>query len=109
MNNAYSKASAAVIVAAALFLAVTSFWHDSVIVDEVPHIGAGYSYLTKQDMRLNPEHPPLPKDLGALPLVFMDLDQEAFSTRHWLTEVNGQWEFGRKLLYNSGRDAEAMT
>ena len=51
-------------------LAVTSMWNDSANYDERIHLPAGYSYLTQQDMRLNPEHPPLIKDLSALPLLF---------------------------------------
>jgi hypothetical protein len=42
---------------------------ESVTFDEVAHIGAGVSYLQKFDLRLNEEHPPLPKILAALPLV----------------------------------------
>ena len=43
---------------------------ESVTIDEVAHIGAGVSYLQKLDLRMNAEHPPLPKVLAALPLVF---------------------------------------
>jgi len=32
-----------------------------VTVDEVSHIGSGVSYLQKFDLRMNEEHPPLPK------------------------------------------------
>src|SRR3989344_4665987 len=97
------------IITIAVILAITSFWNDSVIVDEVPHIGAGYSYLTKQDMRLNPEHPPLAKDIAALPLLFLGLKQSAFQTRSWTTDINGQWEFGRNLIFNSNNNAEYIT
>jgi uncharacterized membrane protein YidH (DUF202 family) len=34
---------------------------ESVTVDEVAHVGAGVSYLQKLDLRMNEEHPPLPK------------------------------------------------
>ena len=95
----------ALIVIAALVLAVSSVWNDSPIVDEIPHIGAGYSYVAKLDSRLNPEHPPLAKDLAGFALNFMDLNQSAFNSRFWLRDVNGQWEFGRHLLFTSGNDA----
>jgi len=42
---------------------------ESVTIDEVAHIGAGVSYLQKLELRMNPEHPPLPKMLAAVPLV----------------------------------------
>ncbi len=99
---------AAVIIAAAVVLAVTSSWNDSLVVDEVPHIGAAYSYLEKGDMRLNPEHPPLAKDLAGIPLLFLNLKQDAFDTKFWQTDVNGQWEFGRRLIFNSGNDADQI-
>ena len=92
----------------AVFFAVMSMVNDSQIVDEIPHVGAGYSYLVKRDMRFNPEHPPLAKDLAALPLLFMNLKDTVFSTAHWEQGLNDQWEFGRKLIYNSGNDGDAI-
>lgn len=40
------------------------------------HIGAGVSYLQKLDLRMNAEHPPLPKVLSALPLVLRGVRAE---------------------------------
>lgn len=37
-----------------LIMGVGSMRGDSAIVDEVAHIPAGYSYVTRQDYRLNP-------------------------------------------------------
>jgi hypothetical protein len=102
------KFIAGLIISTAVILAITSSWNDSLIVDEIPHIGAGYSYLVKGDMRLNPEHPPLAKDLAAIPLLFLNLKQDAFNTRFWQTDINGQWEFGRYLIFNSGNDADLI-
>src|SRR3989344_3393641 len=89
------------IILVALVLAIASSWHDVIVVDEDPHIGAGYSYVSKQDMRLNPEHPPFAKDLAGIPLLFLNLKQGAFDSTAWTTDHNGQWEFGRKLIFNS--------
>ena len=102
------KVFAAVIISVAVVLAIASAWDDSIIVDEIPHIGAGYSYLVKQDMRLNPEHPPLAKDLAAIPLLFANLKQDVFQSEFWQTDINGQWNFGRRLIYNSGNDADLI-
>ena len=109
MSDKKTKIVAAIIISVAVALAIISVWDDSLIVDEIPHIGAGYSYLVKQDLRLNPEHPPLAKDLAAIPLLFLKLKQTAFETKQWLSDVNGQWEFGRKLIYNSENDADQIT
>jgi 4-amino-4-deoxy-L-arabinose transferase-like glycosyltransferase len=104
----YYKWIAAGIIAFAVVLAITSEWNDSIIVDEVPHIGAGYSYLTQGDMRLNPEHPPLAKDLGAFPLLFLNLKQTVFQSKFWQKDINGQWEFGRALIFGTGNDADLI-
>lgn len=106
--NRNRKIIAGVIITVSVVLAVTSAWNDSVIVDEVPHIGAGYSYLVKHDYRLNPEHPPLAKELAALPLLFLNLNQSAFQQKFWTDDVNGQWDFGRFLIFNSGNNADLI-
>src|SRR5438094_155933 len=41
--------------------------------DEACHIFAGYSYWTRGDFGINPEHPPLVKLLATLPLLGMSL------------------------------------
>ncbi|MEK7525409.1 MAG: glycosyltransferase family 39 protein [Patescibacteria group bacterium] len=102
---------AGVIIAGAVMLAVGSGWNEPLLVDEVPHIGAGYSYLTSRDMRFNPEHPPLVKDLAAFPLTFLNFDGksslESIFQRDDVT--NSQWDFGRRLIYNSGVNPELAT
>ncbi|MFI5240201.1 MAG: ArnT family glycosyltransferase [Candidatus Saccharimonadia bacterium] len=82
-------------------LGVTSMAHDSAIVDEVAHIPAGYSYLEYGDYRLNPEHPPLIKDIAALPLTFMHLSFPITSPS-WTSEINGEWDSGWNFLYYAG-------
>ncbi|MCR4323030.1 MAG: hypothetical protein NUV61_02995, partial [Candidatus Azambacteria bacterium] len=47
---------------------------EAAVMDEIAHIPAGYSYVQYQDMRINPEHPPLLKDISGLPLLFLDLN-----------------------------------
>lgn len=99
-------------------LAITSMWDDNANYDERIHLPAGYSYITQKDMRLNPEHPPLVKDLSALPLLFMKINFPYQSpgwntllisdinsrTQSWQTDVT----FGNDLLYYSGNDAQKM-
>lgn len=96
------------IIAIALALAIASMKNDSLVVDEIPHIGAGYSYVVKHDMRLNPEHPPLVKDLAGLGLSLLKPNQDAFKSKFWQTDINGQWEFGRLLIFNTGNDADSI-
>src|SRR5690349_17937826 len=76
---------------------------ESATVDEVSHIGAGVSYLQKLDLRMNPEHPPLPKMLAALPLELRGVRAD-YSHKSWTLSEKffpafvGQWVFGESLL-----------
>jgi len=89
-------------------IAVLSMKDDSLTMDESAHLPAGYSYLTQKDMRLNPEHPPLIKDLAALPLLFIKDIKFPSNIPAWQQDVNGQWDFGRFFLYQTGNPAEQM-
>jgi hypothetical protein len=96
------------IVAVATVFAIISSLGDAPIVDEVPHIGAGYSYVTQLDYRLNQEHPPLVKDLAGLAISRLHFSPEVFFSTPWMREVNGQWDFGRLLIFNSGVNADLV-
>lgn len=98
---------AAVLIFAAGFLAIGSMWNDSSVRDEMPHIVAGYSYLTKLDYRINPEHPPLVKEAAAFPLLFMDVYFPEYDPS-WKRPINDQWDLGNKFLYKYGNDADKM-
>jgi 4-amino-4-deoxy-L-arabinose transferase-like glycosyltransferase len=84
-----------------------SSWNDSATMDELAHIPAGYSYLTQRDYRLNPEHPPLIKDLAAVPLLFLNLKFPT-DANAWKNDINGQWDMGRIFLYESGNNADQI-
>lgn len=104
---------AALLLTTSLFLAAASVRGDAAIVDEIAHLPAGYSYVTRGDMRLNPEHPPLLKDLAGLSLLMWS--KLAHQTivfpdwlKSWTTETNGQWSFGPDFLYRFNRLPETM-
>lgn len=99
-----------IVIFIAAFPAYFSSWNDSLTFDEVAHVGAGYSYIKTQEYRLNPEHPPLIKDLAGAAVNFLGIDdRRAFSSDAWTQKVNGQWDFGRELIYFSGNDADDVT
>jgi hypothetical protein len=81
---------------------------DSLTMVELAHLPAGYSYLTQRDMRLNPEHPPLLKDLAAFPLLFIKNIRFPSEIKDWKEDVNGQWGFGSRFLFKSGNPADKM-
>ena len=80
---------------------------DVAIMDELAHIPAAYSYVSLKDMRLNPEHPPLIKDLAGLPLLLFKPNFPT-DTKAWKDEINGQWDQGAKFLYESGNDPDRI-
>ena len=90
-----------------LILALTMFYssiNDSITSDEVPHIAAGYSYVKTGDYRLNPEHPPLVKDLSGLALLPLKL---AYPFDVWQSNnpvVNNQAKIGEKFIYKTANN-----
>jgi len=94
-------------------VSVLNAWNDSAIFDEVAHIPAGYSYLTQHDTRLNPEHPPLIKDLSAIPLLFLHLTFNVQGQDFWEGTLpnmwdEGQWAAGHYLLYQAGNNPDQI-
>ncbi len=50
-------------------LGLVQAWRDSPTYDEKYHLAGGVTALTEHQLRLTPEHPPLPKVLAALPVL----------------------------------------
>jgi len=94
-----------------LLLTLSSSIDDSATSDEPPHIVSGYSYLKFHDMRLNPEHPPLLKDLAAFPLLFLNLNFPK-SDFAWQQPDGPYWwhqfNLGGKFLYESGNNPDQI-
>jgi len=68
--------------------------------DEAVHLFAGYTYLKERDFRLDPEHPPLLKELGALPLLFQkDL--------HF--QIDGLWQKTGTFYYDSWQETRLLS
>ncbi len=108
LSNKTTSIIAGLLLLIMFVLAVSSIRNDSLTMDEVAHLPSGYSYLTQQDMRLNPEHPPLIKDLAAFPLLFIKDINFPSEIPAWQEDVNGQWDFGRYFLYRAGNPVEKM-
>src|SRR5215467_9296135 len=84
-------------------LAGGAAWRESVVVDEVAHVGAGVSYLQKLDYRMNEEHPPLAKVFAAIPLVVRGVHVD-YSHNSWtfsggiFHQYLGEWVFGHAVI-----------
>lgn len=96
---------AAVAALAALFalLATSSLLSESQTSDEAIHIAAGYAHLTRADFLLNPEHPPLAKEIAAIPLLFMRVRLPAGGSA-WEEAHRSAFQLplGEEFLYRNG-------
>jgi len=113
MSDLTSKFIAAAMLIFMLGIAYFSLLDDSAIMDEVAHLPAGYSYVLQGDMRLNPEHPPLIKDLaGMADVVWSQFSKNSINfpsnIKAWTQDVNGQWDFGFDFLYKEGNPADRL-
>jgi 4-amino-4-deoxy-L-arabinose transferase-like glycosyltransferase len=113
LNNKITNLLASGLLILMLGLAFFSMRGDSATMDELAHIPAGYSYITQKDMRLNPEHPPLLKDLAGLS-VWLGSKLTASpihfpsQVKSWQEDVNGQWDFGGEFLYKADNNADQI-
>lgn len=108
MNNRLVNLIATTLLVFVFLITFFSMKGDSLTMDELAHLPAGYSYLTQKDMRLNPEHPPLVKDLAAFPLLFIKNIEFSSTIKAWKEDVNGQWDFGNQFLFKSSNPADQM-
>jgi hypothetical protein len=107
MNPAESRfrtfgiASAVIALLAVIFLQLVLMARaNSATWDEPDHIYAAYMQATRGDYGLNPEHPPLIKFIGALPIMRMQFKMPTMEDRPYrLQEASG----GRDFLF--GNDA----
>ena len=104
---------AALLIALMAFLAGGAARHESVTFDEVPHIGAGLSYVQKLDLRLNDEHPPLVKVLAALPLaargVKADYTHISWTiSRKFIPAALGEWVFGAYVVNHWNNSVDVL-
>lgn len=91
---------------AIMFIQLTYSAHiHSLTNDEVAHIPAGYNYL-KGDFRLNPEHPPLIKQLSAISLLFLNINPQ-YDDPYFINateSIDSEWQYGHNFLFNNNAD-----
>ena len=80
----YPHVLAGLILSAFFVVSLIVSSQDSTTMDEKAHIPSAYSYVRYGDMRLNPEHPPLLKDLAGLPLLLLNLNTIQVVLNHLL-------------------------
>lgn len=103
----YYPYAVALLLVILLALEIASSLQESQTTDEGAHLGAGYSYLIKNDFRLNPEHPPFLKELAALPLVIIHNKLNSpFDKPNW--PAGDEWRFAKDLLYYNTIPADTL-
>ncbi|MDD5145298.1 MAG: glycosyltransferase family 39 protein [Candidatus Pacebacteria bacterium] len=111
MSNRKTYIVAGILIFAAFILAILSIRNDTFTYDETAHVAAGYSYLTQRDYRMNPEHPPLIKDIAAIPLLFLHLNFPK-NNPEWQTASPAEWwdqfNFASQFLYYSGNNPDQI-
>lgn len=115
MKGDYRAAVAlTVVVLLAFALLIISAQKNSQTTDEGVHLYAGYTYLTKRDFRFDPEHPPLLKEVGALPLLF-SRDLKLPPDELWNNAADfykDSWRearsSGEAFLYSAGNDPKQL-
>jgi len=92
-----------------LFVAIAwpALRENSATYDETTYVPAGFTYLTRGDFRLNPEHPPLVKALSAIPILPLSPSVSAETERAFDASPgernNAQWIFGYRFLYRDNQ------
>jgi len=112
MSNRLTNLLAFTLLTIMFLTALFSMQEDALTFDELAHIPAGYSYLTQKDYRVNPEHPPLAKDLSAIPLSFLNLNFPSES-ENWAQEEKApawwvQFDLGTEFLYESNNNPQQI-
>ncbi|HWP84961.1 MAG TPA: glycosyltransferase family 39 protein, partial [Terriglobia bacterium] len=104
-GNRRAPVVAAALLGVMALLMFTSSWNDTPTSDDNVALISGYSYLRRQEFRLEPQNPPLMEDLAAAPLLWMNL-REPWDHKAW-EEANDP-ELGQAFLYQMGNDPDAM-
>lgn len=99
MKNKILISILALIFISAFAVMLYSSKQTSQTTDEGVHLMAGLTYLKEGDFRLDPEHPPLLKELAAVPLLFQkDL--------HY--QLDGYWQKAGTFYYDSWQEARIL-
>ena len=85
---------------------VTTIRGQSLTWDEGDHIFAGYESWKTGDFGLNPEHPPMVKELATIPLLGLKLKVPPLQGRFFKDEA---YFDGRDLLFGNGPEYSAET
>lgn len=100
IKDPFFKILLLVIFVSVFCLMIFSVRADSQTTDEAIHLFSGFTYLTQRDFRLDSEHPPLLKELSALPLLFFQNLQ---------APLDGFWNKAGNFYFDSWSEARKLS
>ncbi len=83
---------------------------DTYTTDESLYLPTGYLYLTEQTMRVGFEHPPLVRDIAAIPLLFLNLRpaSDFLNLPPGTNLSDAVWSFGEQFLFNQTKPVDVI-
>ena len=106
IKTTFALAAAIALLGAFLMQGAAFIRANSQTFDEAVHLAAGYSYLSTGDFRLNAAHPPLSKQLAALPLYLFY--RPKFKPDRELWKEAAEWKIGLDFLYHGADSHERV-
>lgn len=100
MKNFFYKLILIVLFLFTFLTLISAAKQDSATTDEGIHLFAGYTYLTRNDFRLDTEHPPLLKEIAAVPLLFF---------RNIQLPIDGLWDKAGNFYYDSWQETRTLS
>lgn len=97
----------AVLMTQFIFLGLIQAWTDSFTFDEPFYAASGSTMLRERDMRINFEHPPLPKALAAIPAEIAGGVEVPLDTGAW--ENGDTWNLSLEMYQANLGDIQRVT
>jgi 4-amino-4-deoxy-L-arabinose transferase-like glycosyltransferase len=91
MRRDWPAALLAVVAVGFVVLGLYEAWSDAPTFDEPVYVASGLAGILHHDVSLNDEHPPLPKLLAALPVLFV----------HPVIPPDGNWDHNNERAYSA--------
>ncbi|MFN7973797.1 MAG: glycosyltransferase family 39 protein [Acidobacteriota bacterium] len=105
MKAATGWAIASAVMGVHAVLALSAISRLGVITDEPAHIASGFALLTRGEMKLNHEHPPLVKLLAALPILGLHAPIDPADPDY---AAGREWAYARRFVFDGGHDPDRL-
>lgn len=106
---------------------LSKHYGNAITTDELAHIASGYYYVETNRYFLNTEHPPLIKDISAMPSIFLnytfpeisdEILEDGYAWNNYpvknyiysknLEKINNPWDLGRVFIFNPQNNPDSI-